>query len=75
MRHIGLGTSAALLAGVTTHQKIEREVQSQLGYNGRDDRLSPKRHARRMLCKKYGITSGRQWVRLRRRLQREARAK
>lgn len=40
--------------------------------DGRGDFRSAKRELRRALCAKYGVTSGRQWVRLRRALRRSA---
>lgn len=38
--------------------------------NGRGDWLSDKSTARRALCAKHTVTSGRQWVKLRKALQR-----
>jgi hypothetical protein len=40
--------------------------------DGRGDRRSAKRLARQELCRRHAVTSGRQWVRLRRQLRRRS---
>jgi hypothetical protein len=50
-------------------------TQKKKTHTGRGDRLSEKRELRRDLCARFGVTTGRQWRRLRREVRRELAAR
>lgn len=62
----------AALAGITPAPQAARASRPKAlpQWNGRGDRLSPKRETRRRLCAAFGVTTGRQWIRLRKDVRR-----